>query len=117
MVGLDKNFFVILFKCYGIDLISDVQWKVYLVDLFSVVLDKCEIVVISGSELFSYCLLEIGKYQLIVSNMIGDYVNFSCCVLGVSGSLVWDYKLVVVVFIQVIFEVYSYVVVYLESVV
>ncbi len=68
------------------------QWKVYPADLLSVALDKREIAAISGSEPFSYRLLETGKYQLIASNMTGDYANLSCCVLGVSGSLARDHE-------------------------
>lgn len=82
MAGPDKNFFAILLKRHGIDPLSDVQWKVYPADLLSVALDKREIAAISGSEPFSYRLLETGKYQLIASNMSGDYANLSCCVLG-----------------------------------
>ncbi len=92
MAGPDKNFFAILLKRHGIDPISDVQWKVYPADLLSVALDKREIAAISGSEPFSYRLLETGKYQLIASNMTGDYANLSCCVLGVSGSPARDHK-------------------------
>ncbi len=92
MAGPDKNFFAILLKRHGIDPISDVQWKVYPADLLSVALDKREIAAISGSEPFSYRLLETGKYQLIASNMTGDYANLSCCVLGVSGALARDHN-------------------------
>ncbi len=81
MAGPDKNFFAILLKRHGIDPISDVQWKVYPADLLSVALDKREIAAISGSEPFR--LSSAGdRYQLIASNMTGDYANLSCCVLG-----------------------------------
>ncbi len=75
MAGPDKNFFAILLKRHGIGPISDVQWKVYPADLLSVALDKREIAAISGSEPFSYRLLETGRYQLIASNMTGDYAQ------------------------------------------
>ncbi len=68
------------------------QWKVYPADLLSIALDKREIAAISGSEPFSFRLLQSGKYQLIASNMSGDYANLSCCVLGVSGALARDHK-------------------------
>ena len=84
------------------------QWKVYPADLLSVALDKREIAAISGSEPFSYRLLETGKYQLIASNMTGDYANLSCCVLGVSGSLARDHKPAAAALTQAILEAHSY---------
>ncbi|MGE0970262.1 ABC transporter substrate-binding protein [Klebsiella sp. WOUb02] len=108
MAGPDKNFFAILLKRHGIDPLSDVQWKVYPADLLSVALDKREIAAISGSEPFSYRLLATGKYQLIASNMSGDYANLSCCVLGVSGSLARDHKPAAAALTQAILEAHSY---------
>ncbi|WP_336078800.1 ABC transporter substrate-binding protein, partial [Klebsiella pneumoniae] len=116
MAGPDKNFFAILLKRHGIDPISDVQWKVYPADLLSVALDKREIAAISGSEPFSYRLLETGKYQLIASNMTGDYANLSCCVLGVSGSLARDHKPAAAALTQAILEAHSYAAAHPESV-
>ena len=115
MAGPDKNFFAILLKRHGIDPISDVQWKVYPADLLSVALDKREIAAISGSEPFSYRLLETGKYQLIASNMTGDYANLSCCVLGVSGSLARDHKPAAAALTQAILEAHSYAAAHPES--
>ncbi|MVT04503.1 ABC transporter substrate-binding protein [Enterobacter sp. 10-1] len=108
MAGPDKNFFAILLKRHGIDPLSDVQWKVYPADLLSVALDKREIAAISGSEPFSYRLLATGKYQLIASNMSGDYADLSCCVLGVSGSLARDHKPAAAALTQAILEAHSY---------
>lgn len=116
MAGPDKNFFAILLKRHGIDPISDVQWKVYPADLLSVALDKREIAAISGSEPFSYRLLETGKYQLVASNMTGDYANLSCCVLGVSGSLARDHKPAAAALTQAILEAHSYAAEHPESV-
>ncbi|VFS74776.1 Putative aliphatic sulfonates-binding protein precursor [Raoultella terrigena] len=116
MAGPDKNFFAILLKRHGIDPLSDVQWKVYPADLLSVALDKREIAAISGSEPFSYRLLETGKYQLIASNMSGDYANLSCCVLGVSGSLARDHKPAAAALTQAILEAHSYASAHPESV-
>ncbi|WP_052141452.1 ABC transporter substrate-binding protein [Klebsiella pneumoniae] len=116
MAGPDKNFFAILLKRHGIDPISDVQWKVYPADLLSVALDKREIAAISGSEPFSYRLLETGKYQLIASNMTGDYANLSCCVLGVSGRLARDHKPAAAALTQAILEAHSYAAAHPESV-
>ncbi|MEX0534594.1 ABC transporter substrate-binding protein [Raoultella terrigena] len=116
MAGPDKNFFAILLKRHGIDPLSDVQWKVYPADLLSVALDKLEIAAISGSEPFSYRLLETGKYQLIASNMSGDYANLSCCVLGVSGSLARDHKPAAAALTQAILEAHSYASAHPESV-
>ena len=116
MAGPDKNFFAILLKRHGIDPISDVQWKVYPADLLSVALDKREIAAISGSEPFSYRLLATGKYQLIASNMTGDYARLSCCVLGVSGSLARDHKPAAAALTQAILEAHSYAAAHPESV-
>lgn len=116
MAGPDKNFFAILLKRHGIDPISDVQWKVYPADLLSVALDKREIAAISGSEPFSYRLLDTGKYQLIASNMTGDYARLSCCVLGVSGSLARDHKPAAAALTQAILEAHSYAAAHPESV-
>ncbi|EGT4256123.1 ABC transporter substrate-binding protein [Citrobacter amalonaticus] len=116
MAGPDKNFFAILLKRHGIDPIADVQWKVYPADLLSVALDKQEIAAISGSEPFSYRLLETGKYQLLASNMTGEYANLSCCVLGVSGSLARDHKPAAAALTQAILEAHSYAAQHPESV-
>ena len=116
MAGPDKNFFAILLKRHGIDPISDVQWKVYPADLLSIALDKREIAAISGSEPFSFRLLQSGKYQLIASNMSGDYANLSCCVLGVSGALARDHKPVAAALTQAILEAHSYASAHPESV-
>ncbi len=92
------------------------QWKVYPADLLSVALDKREIAAISGSEPFSYRLLETGKYQLIASNMTGDYANLSCCVLGVSGSTARDHKPAAAALTRAILEAHSYAAEHPESV-
>lgn len=87
MAGPDKNFFAILLKRHGIDPIADVQWKVYPADLLSVALDKQEIAAISGSEPFSYRLLGTGKYQLLASNMTGEYANLTAVCLALVVRL------------------------------
>ncbi|CAI0736743.1 ABC transporter substrate-binding protein [Serratia entomophila] len=116
MAGPDKNFFAILLKRHGVDPIADVQWKVYPADLLSVALDKQEIAAISGSEPFSYRLLETGKYQLLASNMTGEYANLSCCVVGVSGSLARKHKAAAAALTQALLDAHSYAAEHPESV-
>lgn len=116
MAGPDKNFFAILLKRHGIDPIADVQWKVYPADLLSVALDKQEIAAITGSEPFSYRLLDSGKYRLLASNMSGEYANLSCCVVGVSGSLARDHQPVAAALTQALLDAHSYAAEHPESV-
>jgi len=116
MAGPDKNFFAILLKRHGIDPIADVSWKVYPADLLSVALDKQEIAAISGSEPFSYRLLDTGKYQLLASNMTGEYANLSCCVIGVSGTLARKHKAAAAALTQAILDAHSFAAAHPESV-
>ncbi|PWC13393.1 ABC transporter substrate-binding protein [Brenneria corticis] len=116
MAGPDKNFFSILLKRRGIDPLADVQWTVYPPDLLSIALDRQEIAAISGSEPFSYRLLDSGKYQLLASNMTGEYANLSCCVVGVRGTLVRENKAVAAAVTQAIIDAHSYAAEHPESV-
>ncbi len=116
MAGPDKNFFSILLKQHGIDPNSEVDWKVYPAELMSTALDKKEIAAISGSEPFSYRLLDSGKYRLLVSNMSGAFANLSCCVVGVSGKLVREHKAAAAALTQAILDAHSFAAAHPESV-
>ncbi|WNW12181.1 ABC transporter substrate-binding protein [Pseudomonas sp. DTU_2021_1001937_2_SI_NGA_ILE_001] len=87
MAAADKNFFSLMLKRHGVDPIRDVTWRVYPIDLLSVALEKGEIQAASGSDPIMYRVKQQPAFRELATNMIEDYANMSCCVVGVSGKL------------------------------
>lgn len=88
MASADKNFFSLMLKRHGVDPERDVTWRVYPVDLLGTALEKGEIQAASGSDPMMYRLRNQPGKREVATNMIEEYANMSCCVVGVSGNLV-----------------------------
>lgn len=87
MAAADKNFFSMMLKRQGVDPVRDVDWRVYPVDLLSVALQKGEVQAVSGSDPIMYRVKQQPGFSELATNMIEEYANMSCCVIGVSGNL------------------------------
>ncbi|WP_397452586.1 ABC transporter substrate-binding protein [Pseudomonas sp. NA-150] len=116
MASPDRNFFSILLKKHGIDPQRDVDWRLYPADLLGSALDKGEVQAISGSDPFMYRLIKSGQARELSSNLVDEYANLSCCVVGVTGKLVREDKQVVAALNQAILEAHDYAVQHPEAV-
>jgi NitT/TauT family transport system substrate-binding protein len=108
MASPDRNFFSILLKKHGIDPVSQVQWKLFPADLLGTALDKGEVQAISGSDPFMYRLINTGQARELSSNLVDEYANLSCCVVGVTGKLVRENRQVAAALTQAILEAHDY---------
>ncbi|MBA1242484.1 ABC transporter substrate-binding protein [Pseudomonas japonica] len=116
MASPDRNFFSILLKKHGVDPVSDVQWKLYPADLLGTALDRGEVQAISGSDPFMYRLIKAGQARELSSNLVDEYANLSCCVVGVTGKLVRDNRQVAAALTQAVLEAHDYAVQHPEAV-
>lgn len=87
MAAADRNFFSMMLQRHGVDPATDVTWRVYPVDLLGVALEKGEIQAASGSDPMMYRVKQKPGFTEIANNMIEEYADMSCCVIGVSGTL------------------------------
>lgn len=87
MAAADKNFFALMLKRHGVDPSRDITWRVYPVDLLGPALDKGEIQAASGSDPMMYRVKQRPGIVELSNNLVEDYANLSCCVIGVSGTL------------------------------
>lgn len=108
MAAPDRNFFSILLQRHGVDPVKDVEWKLYPADLLGTALDKGEVQAISGSDPFMYRLIKGGQAHELASNLSEEYANLSCCVVGVSGTLVRGNKRAAAALTQAILEAHDY---------
>lgn len=92
MASPDKNFFSLMLKRNGVDPNRDVDWRLYPADLLGTALEKGEIQAASGSDPMMYRLRDQPGKREIATNMVDEYANLSCCVVGVSGKLARDEK-------------------------
>ncbi|WP_287814537.1 ABC transporter substrate-binding protein [Pseudomonas sp.] len=116
MAAPDRNFFSILLKKHGVDPVRDVEWKLFPADLLGTALDKGEVQAISGSDPFMYRLLQGGQARELSTNLVDEYANLSCCVVGVTGKLVRDDRRVAAALTQAILEAHDYAVKHPEAV-
>lgn len=108
MASPDRNFFSILLKKHGIDPVRDVEWRLYPADLLGTALERGEVQAVSGSDPFMYRLIKTGKAQELSTNLVEEYANLSCCVVGVTGKLVREEKRVAAALTQAILEAHDY---------
>jgi NitT/TauT family transport system substrate-binding protein len=108
MASPDRNFFSILLKKHGIDPVRDVDWRLFPADLLGTALDKGEVQAISGSDPFMYRLIKAGQARELSSNLVDEYANLSCCVVGVNGKLVREDRIVAAALTQAILEAHDY---------
>ncbi len=116
MASPDRNFFSILLKKHGIDPVRDVQWRLYPADLLGTALERGEVQAVSGSDPFMYRLIQSGKARELSTNLVEEYANLSCCVVGVTGKLVREEKRVAAALTQAILEAHDYAVQHPEAV-
>ncbi len=88
--GADKNFFSIQLAKRGIDPNSDVEWKVFPGNLLRLAAEKGEAHAFLSGDPVAFLWLKDGTFKEIASNLDGEYRDRSCCILGLSGSLVRD---------------------------
>ena len=86
----EKNFFSILLAKKGIDPIRDVEWRQYPGELLRAALDKGEAQALVGSDPRTYLWLKDKKLKEVSSNLVEQYAQRTCCVIGVRGSLIRD---------------------------
>lgn len=108
MASPDRNFFSVLLKRHGVDPVRDVEWRLYPADLLGTALERGEVQAISGSDPFMYRLIKGGKARELSSNLVEEYANISCCVVGVTGKLTRDNKQVAAALTQAILEAHDY---------
>jgi len=88
LAGVDKNFLSIVLVKKGVDPTSEVEWRQYPPDLLGIAMKKGEIDALSTSDPLAFTLKRDNGLVQIFSNLQDGYENLSCCVLGISGSLV-----------------------------
>jgi len=108
MASPDRNFFSILLKKHGVDPVRDVEWRLYPADLLGTALERGEVQAVSGSDPFMYRLIKSGVARELSTNLVEEYANLSCCVVGVTGKLVREDKRVVAALTQAILEAHDY---------
>lgn len=108
MASPDRNFFSILLKKHGVDPVRDVEWRLYPADLLGTALERGEVQAVSGSDPFMYRLIKSGQARELSTNLVEEYANLSCCVVGVTGKLVREDKRVAAALTQAILEAHDY---------
>ncbi|WP_341523595.1 ABC transporter substrate-binding protein [Pseudomonas sp. G.S.17] len=108
MASPDRNFFSILLKKHGVDPVRDVEWRLYPADLLGSALERGEVQAVSGSDPFMYRLIKSGQARELSTNLVEEYANLSCCVVGVTGRLVREDKRVAAALTQAILEAHDY---------
>jgi NitT/TauT family transport system substrate-binding protein len=108
MASPDRNFFSILLKKHGVDPVRDVEWRLFPADLLGTALERGEVQAVSGSDPFMYRLIQGGKARQLSNNLVEEYANLSCCVVGVTGKLVREDKRVAAALTQAILEAHDY---------
>ncbi|MDI9219351.1 ABC transporter substrate-binding protein [Pantoea sp. EA-12] len=108
MAGADKNFFSLMLKKHGIDPNTDVNWRVFPQDLLPMVLQKGEIQAASGSDPIMWRLTQQPGYREIGTNLMDEYANLSCCVVGTRGSLIREQPEVAAAITHAILQAHAY---------
>lgn len=83
-----RNFFAIRAAEQGIDPDTEIEWLQYPADLFAEALAKGEVDAIAGDDPHAYLQRENDGLLEIGTNLDDEYLNTTCCVLGLRGSLI-----------------------------
>ena len=108
MAGADKNFFSLMLKKHGVDPNNDVNWRVFPQDLLPMVLEKGEIQAASGSDPIMWRLAQKPGYREVGTNLMDEYANLSCCVVGTRGSLIREQPEVAAAITHAILQAHAY---------
>lgn len=83
-----RNFFAIRLAEQGIDPDKDVEWLQYPSDLFAEALKKGEVHAFAGDDPHAYLQREKDGLVEVATNLDEEYLNSTCCVFGLRGSLI-----------------------------
>ena len=83
-----RNFFAIRLAELGINPDTEVEWVQYPSDLFGEALAKGEVAAFAGDDPHAYLLREKDNLLEIGTNLDDEYLNTTCCVLGLRGELI-----------------------------
>jgi NitT/TauT family transport system substrate-binding protein len=82
-----KNFFSIFFAKKGIDPTQEVEWRQYPANLLALAVEKGEVQALAAIDPLPYLWLKEGKLNEIATNLTGEFVDRTCCILAIRGSL------------------------------
>jgi NitT/TauT family transport system substrate-binding protein len=83
-----KNFFSIYFAKKGIDPAQEIEWRQYPANLLALAVDKGEVQALAEIDPLPYLWLKDGKLNEIATNLSGEFIDRTCCVLAIRGSLI-----------------------------
>lgn len=83
-----RNFFAIRLAEIGVDPDKEVEWLQYPADLFAEALKKGEVQAVAGDDPHAYLQRVNDNLVEIGTNLDDEYLNSTCCVLGLRGSLI-----------------------------
>jgi len=83
-----KNFFSIFFAKKGIDPAQEIEWRQYPANLLALAVDKGEVQALAEIDPLPYLWLKDGKLNEIATNLSGEFIDRTCCVLAIRGSLI-----------------------------
>jgi NitT/TauT family transport system substrate-binding protein len=83
-----KNFFSIFLAKKGIDPAQEVEWRQYPANLLALAVDKGEVQALAEIDPLPYLWLKDGKLNEIATNLSGEFIDRTCCVLAIRGSLI-----------------------------
>lgn len=82
-----KNFFSIFLAKRGIDPAQEIEWRQYPANLLVLAVDKGEVQALAEIDPLPYLWLKEGKLNEIATNLTGEFIDRTCCVLAIRGSL------------------------------
>lgn len=100
-----KNFFSIMLAKSGIDPVKDVTWRVFPGDMLGLALEKGEAHAIADHDPNLFLVQQRTKGLVeLATNMTGEYVDKTCCVLGAGSRLVRSDKPLLASLVRAILE-------------
>src|SRR5947209_17342667 len=83
-----KNFFSIYLAKKGIDPAQAIESRQYPANLLALAVDKGEVQALAEIDPLPYLWLKDGKLTEIATNLSGEFIDRTCCVLAIRGSLI-----------------------------
>lgn len=90
IAGVDRNFFAIALAKRGVDPVKEVEWRQFPPDLLGVAIEKGDVDAVSTSDPLAFKLKRTHHLVEVFSNVVEEYADRACCVVGVRGSLYRD---------------------------
>jgi NitT/TauT family transport system substrate-binding protein len=84
---VDRNFFAIALSKRGIDPVKEIEWRQFPPDLLGVAIEKGEVDAVSTSDPLAFKLKRTHHLVEVANNLVDEYADRACCVIGVRGSL------------------------------